>query len=458
MQGHRWCRAEQTDVDPVHSEPRAIRCDGKIARGDQLAARRRRQSVDLGDHRLRQRRDALHQAESKPQRSARRTAALRRDRYDDLTCSFRSCPAENSAPSVSMTITRTDRRIPPLTQAAASLSISASDKVLAGGLHASSAMSTPPPAASQRGRHRAGHPVRHRIQRLRLGLGLRSPATRPALSGCESACAIKWSVARSPSSATHRLQQVQFGQRVVVAGYEQHRHLYLRQMLGPLDAGLAGRVQRKANESEPTHAGKRLLGLGLRSHPSAKRPSASKQRQVGREPPRLGRRRAHRGMRHLGRIDPLRTALHVRKLIAQRRNPALRQPCAFDSIALCVIPAPAPCANTKIAHASTGRISSAETLSSPTGMCSCLHQALAASASQRAVSARAASTSGGKSTSPHSSPWMSSVHTSLDCARWWMTRRYQMVVPSAVRSAARSRRGTAPHRPTERRAGRSIPR
>ena len=47
------------------------------------------------------------------------------------------------------------------------------------------------------------------------------------------------------------------------------------------------------------------------------------------------------------------------------------------------------------------------------------------------TSARAASTSGGKSTSPHSSPWMSSVHTSPSCARWWITRRYQMVVPSA---------------------------
>ena len=52
------------------------------------------------------------------------------------------------------------------------------------------------------------------------------------------------------------------------------------------------------------------------------------------------------------------------------------------------------------------------------------------------VSARAASTSAGKSTSPHSSPEISSVHTSLLCARWWMTRRYQMVVPSVVRIAA----------------------
>ena len=63
----------------------------------------------------------------------------------------------------------------------------------------------------------------------------------------------------------------------------------------------------------------------------------------------------------------------------------------------------------------SGRISSAETLVVADRNATALpSQAAAAfaSASHRAVSARAASTSGGKSTSPHSSPLMSSVHTS----------------------------------------------
>jgi hypothetical protein len=65
--------------------------------------------------------------------------------------------------------------------------------------------------------------------------------------------------------------------------------------------------------------------LGLRGHAAAERFSAGEQRQAGHEPLRFHDRRAHRRLRKLRRIGPLPAALHVRKLVAQCGNAALRQ-------------------------------------------------------------------------------------------------------------------------------------
>ena len=57
-------RAEQTDVHARRREARVIRRDREIARGDELAAGRGRDAAHLGDHRLRDRVQALHQRDA----------------------------------------------------------------------------------------------------------------------------------------------------------------------------------------------------------------------------------------------------------------------------------------------------------------------------------------------------------------------------------------------------------
>ena len=81
-----------------------------------------------------------------------------------------------------------------------------------------------------------------------------------------------------------------------------------------------------------------------------------------------------------------------------------------------------------------------------------------ASASHRAVSSRAASTSGGKSTSPHSSPLMSSVHTSPTARGGGSPANTRWSSLRSSASRARLRSGTALPRPRGRRAARSTPR
>jgi len=97
-------------------------------------------------------------------------------------------------------------------------------------------------------------------------------------------------------------------------------------MLRPIGSGLAGRMEREAEESEAAYPGQRRFGLSLRGHPPAKRASTGEQRQVRGELRRLRHRSADGRMRNPGRIDPLPALLHVRELEAQGGDASLLKP------------------------------------------------------------------------------------------------------------------------------------
>src|SRR5437879_4763633 len=76
-----------------------------------------------------------------------------------------------------------------------------------------------------------------------------------------------------------RLEEPQLGEFVLGPLQEQHRDLYVREMLGPLDRGLAGRMEREAKKRQAAYAGQRLKGLCLRGHAAAERLAAADERQ-----------------------------------------------------------------------------------------------------------------------------------------------------------------------------------
>src|SRR5262245_34768009 len=76
----------------------------------------------------------------------------------------------------------------------------------------------------------------------------------------------------------HRLEQARLRQPVGGALQEQHRNRNVGKMRGALARGLHGRMQGKAEESEPLYPLKRPLRLRLRGHAPAKGPSARYQR------------------------------------------------------------------------------------------------------------------------------------------------------------------------------------
>src|SRR5579864_4353278 len=84
-------------------------------------------------------------------------------------------------------------------------------------------------------------------------------------------------------------------------------------------------MQRKAEENEPPSVGERLERLGLRRHATAKRFPAREERLTSASLTRRCNGSPHRRVRNLGRVDTLEPALHVRKLITQRRDAPLRQ-------------------------------------------------------------------------------------------------------------------------------------
>ena len=95
-----------------------------------------------------------------------------------------------------------------------------------------------------------------------------------------------------------------------------------KRCVGAVLRGLPGRMQRKAEEREPAHAGERRHGLRLRGHPPAERFAAGEKRQVRQCARGRGHRGAHRRLRHLRRVGPFAPCLHIGKLIAQRRDAA----------------------------------------------------------------------------------------------------------------------------------------
>ena len=76
-------------------------------------------------------------------------------------------------------------------------------------------------------------------------------------------------------------------------------------------------MERKAEERESKDAGERRQGLGLRSHPSAKRLAAGDQGQLVHASSSLIDRRANRRVTQRRRIWTTRAAFDIRKLIAQ---------------------------------------------------------------------------------------------------------------------------------------------
>ena len=113
-------------------------------------------------------------------------------------------------------------------------------------------------------------------------------------------------------------QQVEMRQLVARALQEEHGNRDFAQMRGPLDAALAGRMERKADEREPEHVCERRERLRLRRHPAAHRLASGEERESF----------LRRGSHHLAdafvqdrrRIDAPPPFFHVRKLVPQRRD------------------------------------------------------------------------------------------------------------------------------------------
>ena len=128
-----------------------------------------------------------------------------------------------------------------------------------------------------------------------------------------------------PELVYHRLQQRELREFIARAGEEQHRSRRRGQMRDALDARLAGRMQRIAEEHQAARTGQRLRSVGPRGHPRAVRFAAREPRQF-----RIAlRRRRPDGLDV--RLGVLRLARHraarsqVWELVAQRRDAALRE-------------------------------------------------------------------------------------------------------------------------------------
>jgi hypothetical protein len=102
--------------------------------------------------------------------------------------------------------------------------------------------------------------------------------------------------------------------------------------------------------------------LRLRCHSPAERFAAGDEGKVGQKAFDLSHGGANRRVGDRRRVGPFASPLHIRELIAQRGDAALGKPGSDRDHEGCVIPAPAPCANTKHARVSCGVCSSAETV------------------------------------------------------------------------------------------------
>ena len=96
------------------------------------------------------------------------------------------------------------------------------------------------------------NPVCNSVERFALGVGCRpsAPCRNPEAMVCMAD-----KVKRCPSAQARDdgPQQVQLGERIAVAGDEQHGHFDPRKMPGAFDPRPAGRMQREAEEGEPLY-------------------------------------------------------------------------------------------------------------------------------------------------------------------------------------------------------------
>ena len=123
-----------------------------------------------------------------------------------------------------------------------------------------------------------------------------------------------------------RPQQLQVGQHVARSLQEQHRDLDVEQVPGALVRRPSRRMQREPEEGQAADARQRRSRLGLRSHAAAERLAAGNERQRRQKPGGCGNRGADRGLGDVRRIGPPGPLFHVRELIAQGGDAALREP------------------------------------------------------------------------------------------------------------------------------------
>ena len=117
------------------------------------------------------------------------------------------------------------------------------------------------------------HPTTIVVGELDHHLGL---ATAGALEHLKRVIAPVDDVKRCPLSETamNGAQQIEIRQPVAITQQEQHRQIDREEMLAPLGARFARRVQRKPEEDQPEHTGKGPFRRCHRGHPAAHRLAA----------------------------------------------------------------------------------------------------------------------------------------------------------------------------------------
>src|SRR5579883_824190 len=101
--------------------------------------------------------------------------------------------------------------------------------------------------------------------------------------------------------------------------------MHAGEVLGSLQRWLACRMQWKSKKHQTLNAAQYMRCLNLRGHAAAIRLASSQQGEVRANSLRLRHRGAYGRMRNGRGIGPTRAFLHVRKLIAQRRDTAVVQ-------------------------------------------------------------------------------------------------------------------------------------
>src|SRR5436190_21699845 len=99
-----------------------------------------------------------------------------------------------------------------------------------------------------------------------------------------------------------RFQQFQISEVVAGSLEEQHRNTHVKEMLRAFVRWLPGRMKWKSKKHETANSRQWQRGLRLRSHPSAKRFAAGKERQFRQKLGRFQHHRAQGGLPDLRRI------------------------------------------------------------------------------------------------------------------------------------------------------------
>jgi len=127
-------------------------------------------------------------------------------------------------------------------------------------------------------------------------------------------------------SLAERLELLQVCQRIPRPLQKQHGDVNLEKMLAAVLGGAPGGMQRKAEKRQSTNAWKRRDGLSLRRHPAAEGFPSRDERGIGQKAQRRGYGSANGGMSKFWWIWPLAAPFHIRELIPQGGDAALREP------------------------------------------------------------------------------------------------------------------------------------